>query len=163
MNSNFSLLGYSALLGKVALIAVVGMTGCNQAQPTAASSTLDAQPVQLLKEPVALAALNVGTREHIDMTVKPQSYFAPADPLIVSVSTRGVAEAATIRIALTFQDSQKYADMKQTVQLTGPRITNFKLARNSPWPIGRYMAEVWIDGKRITGQPVEVVEKPPNT
>lgn len=143
--------------------ALLAASACSErAQPAQGAGTvLDPEPVQMITDPIRIQAVNLGKRARADLSVEATTLFGPDDPIIAAVSTVGRSDAATLRVRLVYRDGVAYADLKQTVRAEGPRITAFRFPRDTPWPIGRYVAEVSLDGKQQVRQSIEVLERAP--
>ena len=143
-----------------ALVATQAHAGCKKdADETVATTT----PPPVANEPAplppaqpdpALAALNVtavtlGTEAGADMKIAtPMTTFTPQDPIVVSIDTDGAASNAEITAKLVYEDGQAAGEESQTVNTTGAETTNVTFNNANPWPTGKYMVEVWIDGTK---------------
>ena len=145
----------SQLTAAFALMIAVAttLTACNRPGP---ATSQDSASVALPARPVIVFAFNVTTAVTDDQSIKPMTLFAPTDTLIASVHTRGAAPKVDLSAKLIYQDGQVYGEQAQAIHPTGPVTTNFPVPRETPWPRGRYVVDIGLNGKRVVQQPIEV-------
>jgi hypothetical protein len=140
-----------------ALVAVLAVAGCKKkeepaATPPPAAETPAPAPAPAPEATPAPAALSVtgvtlGTEAGPDKKIAaPTTTFKPADKILVSVATDGSATNADVSVKLVYQDGQTAGEEKQTLNTTGAETTNFEFTKTSPWPTGKYKAEVTANG-----------------
>lgn len=149
-----------------ALLATVALAGCkkkedtadNNAQPAAPVATAPAEPAapqpMTAAAPVSVSAVTVGKTAAADKSVAPVALFAPKDIIIVSFRTDGTANNVNTGVKLTYQDGQVAGEKTQALNTSGPDTTNVTFENANGWPVGKYRAEVTVDGQ-AAGTPQE--------
>lgn len=152
----------------VALLGSVALVGCKKNEPavdttaTPAADTTPAAPAPMTGAPppmaeaaaVNVSSVTVGKTAAADKSVATAALFAPQDEIIVSVRTDGTANNANVGVKLTFQDGQVAGEQSATLNTTGAETTNVSFKNANGWPVGKYRAEVMVDG-RAAGTPQE--------
>jgi hypothetical protein len=72
--------------------------------------------------------------------------FAATDTIYASVATEGSASGATLTARWTFEDGQTVDETTQTINSTGPAVTEFHISKPDGWPAGRYRVEILLNG-----------------
>lgn len=141
-----------------ALIASLALAGCNRdveedttAMTPPMTTPAPLPPADPMPSPMPTAlnvtSVTLGTAAGADNRItSPVASFGTGDDIIVSVATDGAASNATVAAKLLFQDGQVAGEESQTVNTTGPAITNITFSNANPWPAGTYKAEIWING-----------------
>jgi hypothetical protein len=104
--------------------------------------------------PVSVSAVTVGKTAAADKSVAPVALFAPKDIIIVSFRTDGTANNVNTGVKLTYQDGQVAGEKTQALNTSGPDTTNVTFENANGWPVGKYRAEVTVDGQ-AAGTPQE--------
>ncbi|WP_282247014.1 hypothetical protein [Stenotrophomonas sp. PS02300] len=149
-----------------AALATVALVGCkkkedtadNNAQPATPVATTPAEPAapqpMTAAAPVSVSAVTVGKTAAADKSVAPVALFAPKDIIIVSFRTDGTANNVNTGVKLTYQDGQVAGEKTQALNTSGPDTTNVTFENANGWPVGKYRAEVTVDGQ-AAGTPQE--------
>ena len=149
-----------------AALATVALVGCkkkedtadNNAQPATPVATTPAEPAapqpMTAAAPVSVSAVTVGKTAAADKSVAPVALFAPKDIIIVSFRTDGTANNVNTGVKLTYQDGQVAGEKTQAINTSGPDTTNVTFENANGWPVGKYRAEVTVDGQ-AAGTPQE--------
>jgi len=103
---------------------------------------------------VSVSAVTVGKTAAADKSVAPAALFSPKDDIIVSVKTDGAANNVNVGAKLTFQDGQVAGEQNAALNTSGAETTNVTFKNAKGWPVGKYRAEVMVDGK-AAGTPQE--------
>lgn len=111
---------------------------------------------------LSFSALDVGNAVDNDQTVRPTTMFVPTDKIIASVRTKGAAKDLPVAAKLiAMANGQALGELSQKVTTTGAATTNLEFGQATPWPVGRYVVEVAINGKLEGRQEIEVREQLP--
>ena len=153
----------AALLGSVALV------GCKKKEEStdtnaapAATAPAEPAPAPMTGAPppmaaasaVAVSSVTVGKSAAADKSVATAALFAPKDIIIVSFRTDGTANNVNTGVKLTYQDGQVAGEKTQALNTSGPDTTNVTFENANGWPVGKYRAEVTVDGQ-AAGTPQE--------
>ena len=135
----------------VALAGAVALVGCKKKEETVVAPAPAPAPVSA-PAPAPLAAVTVssvtvGTTAAADKSVAPASVIGAKDKIIVSVRTDGTASNANVGAKLTYQDGQVAGEQSATLNTSGAETTNIEFTKATPWPAGKYRAEVTVDGQ----------------
>lgn len=152
----------SALM--IAVVGAVALVGCKKKEEEAAPTPppVAAAPAPMVESapaaPVlAVTAVTVGNAAAADMSVAPVAVLAAKDKIIVSVKTSGTASNVPVAAKLTYQDGQVAGEQSATLNATDTGTTNIEFTKATPWPAGKYTADVTVDGKAAgTQQQFEV-------
>jgi hypothetical protein len=97
---------------------------------------------------VTVASATLGSAVGADKRVSAATEsFAKNDTIYVSIATNG-SGTATIKSRWTYNSGGKWVPVKedvQTVQATGPAVTEFHIAKPDGWPTGDYQVEVLVN------------------
>ena len=153
------------LRGRLYLLVLAGgalsALGCKkQAAPPAESGSTDTAavaPAPAAPEAFAISEVSLGKAIGTDKRVaSPTTTFGPKDTIYASVATTGAAPSKTLTAKWTFQDGQTVKEGSETIAPTGPAVTEFHLAKKTPWPVGKYKVEISADGAPATTKDFEV-------
>ena len=151
----------SALM--IAVIGAVALVGCKKKEEEVAPPPpVAAAPAPMVESapaaPVlAVTAVTVGNAAAADLSVAPVAVLAAKDKIIVSVKTSGTAANVPVAAKLTYQDGQTAGEQSATLNATDVGTTNIEFTKATPWPAGKYTADVTVDGKAAgTPQQFEV-------
>lgn len=150
-----------------ALVASMALAGCKKKEEPAvvAPPPVASEPAPMPAEPapmpvpanINVVSVDLGTMAGADMKIaQPTSTFAAKDKIIVSIGTEGTASNAELAAKLTFQDGKTAGEQKQALNATGPGITNIEFTNANPWPVGKYKAEVALNGAVVQSRDFEV-------
>jgi len=154
----------AALLGSVALVgckkkeestdSTAAPAATAPAEPAAPAPMTGAPPPMAEAAAVSVSAVTVGKTAAADESVAPAALFSPKDDIIVSVKTDGAANNVNVGAKLTFQDGQVAGEQNAALNTSGAETTNVTFKNAKGWPVGKYRAEVMVDGK-AAGTPQE--------
>lgn len=152
-----------------ALVASMALAGCKKKEEPAvmtpppeamapAPAPMPAEPAPMpVPSSINVVSVDLGTMAGADMKIaQPTSTFAAKDKIIVSIGTEGTASNAELAAKLTFQDGQTAGEQKQALNATGPGTTNIEFTNANPWPVGKYKAEVALNGAVVQSRDFEV-------
>jgi len=139
----------------LALVAVLG-SACKKeapAPPPAAEVTPPAPPAQ-----PAVTRIELGSSVGADKRVlAPRTSFGVKDSIIASVYTENTAPNSTLTAKWTFKTGQTVDSTSQTVAAS-PGITEFHIVKKTPWPVGRYKVEIFLNGTPAGSQEFDVAK-----
>ncbi len=148
----------SALI--LALAGTLALAGCKKKEeavvdPNATSPAADSAPAAdappaadaAVASAVSVSSIAVGNTAGADKAVSPLATLATSDKIIVSVKTNGAATSVPLAVKLTYQDGQTAGEQSTTLTTTGADTTNVEFAKPDGWPVGKYKAEVTVDGQ----------------
>jgi len=96
----------------------------------------------------AVAAISLGRAIGADKRVTvPDTTFAPADTIYVSVATTGESPSVNLAARWTHERGQRVDSTGRTIAPSGPAQTEFHVVRPSGLPPGRYRVEILVDGE----------------
>lgn len=151
----------SALM--IAVVGAVALVGCKKKEEEVAPPPpVAAAPAPMVESAPAAPALavtsvTVGNAAAADLSVAPVAVLAAKDKIIVSVKTSGTASNVPVGAKLTYQDGQVAGEQSATLNATDAGTTNIEFTKATPWPAGKYTADVTVDGKAAgTPQQFEV-------
>ncbi|HET9768202.1 MAG TPA: hypothetical protein VFS60_15215 [Thermoanaerobaculia bacterium] len=92
-----------------------------------------------------VASVTLGTAVGADKRVTaPVEVFVPSDTIYASVETTG-AGPATLRAHWSFVRGDQTATVDDTtIQIAGPGVSEFHVAKPSGWPPGDYKVEIFL-------------------
>ena len=137
----------------LALMAV-GLAACKKETPPAPAP---APPPPASTAPAPAAAVTVssatlGKSVGADKRVaNATDAFAKGDTIYVSIATSG-SGTATIKSRWTFTSGGKTVPVKedtQTIQATGPSVTEFHVSKPDGWPAGDYQVEILVNDQSV--------------
>ena len=156
-----------------ALLGTLAITGCKKkpeevAAPTPAPAETAPAPAPMEPAPAAPAAAKVSVTS-VDLgngigsdkkVTAPMTTFSPKDTVYASVSTAtpdpAVAAPAKLAVRWTFQDGQVVNEEARDISFTGPGVTAFQISKPDGWPVGKYKADVSIDGTSVQSKEFEI-------
>lgn len=124
----------------------------------AASSTAKAASADTFR----VASLTLGTA--IDtgyaVTAPATRFSADTHTIYASIATTGQTQSATLEVRWRYLEGKGVLvnDLSQTVTTNGPAITTFEVQNPNRWPLGKYVAEISLDGKPVAQQGFEVTD-----
>lgn len=146
-------------LSSVLMLAVVGaaaLTGCKKKEETAMTPEPAPAPAPMaepapapMASAVSVTSVTVGNAVGADMSVAPMAMLGAKDKIIVSVKTSGTANNVNLAAKLMYQDGQVAGEQSAMLNTTDTGTTNLEFTKASPWPAGKYTAEVMVDGKAV--------------
>lgn len=151
----------SALM--IAVVGAVALVGCKKKEeevappPPVAAAPAPMVESALAAPVLAVTSVTVGNAAAADLSVAPVAVLAAKDKIIVSVKTSGTASNVPVAAKLTYQDGQVAGEQSATLNATDAGTTNIEFTKATPWPAGKYTADVTVDGKAAgTQQQFEV-------
>ncbi len=108
--------------------------------------------------PLRVSDIQVGKAVGSDKKVGNQTTsFGVRDTMYVSVITDGAAKDAKITTKWTFNGTKVVKESSQTISPTGgTTATEFHIDKTTPWPKGKYVVEVILNGVSAGTKDLEV-------
>ncbi len=138
----------------VALAGTVALAGCKKKEEAVAPAPVVTEPapapapVEPAPAPVSATSVTVGNSAAADKSVAAVSTFGVKDKIIVSVKTDAATPAnAAIDAKLTYQDGQVAGQQTANVKAEDAGTTNVEFTKATPWPAGKYMVDVTVNGQ----------------
>lgn len=149
-------LRYAILLASL-LAVTVSACGKKEAPPPAAPAPAPAPtaaPAQPVPPPqpaaVAVTNVNLGNAIGADKRVAAAiESFAKNDTIYAAVETQG-SGTTTLKAKWTYHKGDKVAlvnESSQTINATGPAVSEFHISKPDGWPVGDYQVEIIQDDK----------------
>ncbi|MEO8001042.1 MAG: hypothetical protein ABI644_04145 [Arenimonas sp.] len=96
---------------------------------------------------IMVAAVNLGTAVGADQKVTAASTtFGIKDVIYAAVDTKNAAKNAALAAKWTFEDGQVVHEESSNISPEGDVTSNFKLANDKAWPVGKYKVEISLNG-----------------
>jgi hypothetical protein len=106
-----------------------------------------APPPAPVAAPVSVASVSLGTAVGADQKVTTASTtFGTKDVIYAAVDTKNAGKGVALAAKWTFQDGQTVHEEPVTISPEGDATTNFKLANDKAWPVGKYKVEIMLNG-----------------
>jgi hypothetical protein len=141
--------------GLVALVAAATLTSaCKKADNAtpAADSSAAMEPIAML----AVSSVDLGKAIDAERrVVEGTDDFGTRDTIYASVATTG-SGSGTLTADWTFEDGQVVEHSEQSVAASGPAVTEFHIAKSTPWPAGNYKVVIMLDGREVGSKDFEV-------
>lgn len=103
---------------------------------------------------IMVSAVNLGTAVGTDQKVTAASTsFGVKDVIYAAVDTKNASSNAALAAKWTFQDGQTVNEESTSIMPSGDATTNFKLASDKAWPVGKYKVEIMLNG--VSAQSVD--------
>ncbi len=140
----------------LAVSTVLALAGCKKtADDTATAAGTATAPAPMSEAPatapttapVTVSGVAVGNSAAADKSVAPVATLKPSDTIIVSVKTDGSAADTSIGARLTYQDGQVAGEESASLNTAGAETTNIEFTNPAGWPVGKYRAEVTVNGQ----------------
>lgn len=134
---------------------VLGLAGCKKEAPPPPPPPAPAPAPKVEAPPPAPAVVSVGNitlGKAIGADKKVTAAtdtFAKGDTIYASIETTG-SGTATLKAKWTFHKGDKAADVSEatdTLNATGPAVTEFHVSKPSGWPPGDYQVEIFLGDK----------------
>lgn len=148
-----------------ALVATLALAGCKKKEEVAMTpAPVASEPAPMLPAepmpaamPASVVSVDLGSAVGADNKVTAMmSTFSAKDTIYTSVTTDGNASNAPLTVKWTFQDGQQVGTETKTLNTTGPTTTEFHASKPSGWPVGKYKAEVSLNGAVAQSRDFEV-------
>lgn len=137
-------------LAAAALLAA-GLASCKKESPPAPAPAPAPSPTTTAPAPAAavtVSSATLGKSVGADKKVSAATdSFAKNDTIYVSVATTG-SGTATVKSRWTYNSAGKWVPVKedtQTIQATGPSVTEFHVSKPDGWPTGEYQVEILVN------------------
>jgi hypothetical protein len=148
------------------LAAAVAIFACSKPPPPSPPPPPPAQPAPPPPPPAPafkVARMDLGRAVGIDKQVTaPADNFGPKDTIYLSVVTDGLAPAVVLRAKWTYGPKGLLVkDSSESIASLGPKATDFILTKSTPWPLGKYTVELFVDDKSAGSKQFDVVAKMP--
>jgi hypothetical protein len=139
----------------IAASLVLALSACKKEAPP---EVAPAAPAPAAVEPVAppppaapaeimVAAVNLGTAVGADQKVTAASTsFGAKDVIYAAVDTKNASSNAALAAKWTYQDGQTVHEESTNIAPTADATTNFKIANDKGWPVGKYKVEISLNG-----------------
>ena len=150
MKSTFPLRASFAAL----IVAASLSTACKKADNTtpAADSSPTMEPAATLQ----VTTVDLGRAINAERRVTAGTDdFSSRDTIYASVATTGSGNG-TLAAHWTFEDGQVVEHSEQSVAATGPAVTEFHIAKSTPWPAGKYRVVISLNGREVSSKDFEV-------
>ncbi|MGH8049618.1 MAG: hypothetical protein ACREPB_03050 [Arenimonas sp.] len=96
---------------------------------------------------VTVTAVNLGTSVGADQKVTAATTtFGTKDVIYAAIDTQNAAKDVALAAKWTFQDGQTVHEESTMISPEGNATTNFKLANDKGWPVGKYKVEISLNG-----------------
>ena len=96
---------------------------------------------------ITVVAVNLGTTVGADQKVTvPSTTFGSKDVIYAAVDTQNAAKEVFMSAKWTYQDGQVVHEEGTTISPEGNATSNFKLANDKAWPLGKYKVEITLNG-----------------
>lgn len=130
------------------LVVVMATLGaCKRSAPPPEADVATPAPTMQAPPVFEVRTIEIGKGMTADKHVgTPTTTFGLRDTIYASVVTEGSAPSKTITARWTYQTGQVVKEMTETIAPTGPAVTEFHIAKNTAWPIGKYKVEILVDG-----------------
>jgi len=73
--------------------------------------------------------------------------FVPSDTIFAMIKTEGSIPKVELKARWTYEDGQVVNEGARTIELTGPAVTEFHIAKPSGLPTGKYKFELTANGE----------------
>jgi len=147
----------------VAVSLTLALSACKKEAP------VEVAPAPVIVEPaiaptvaptpaaVTVTAVNLGTAVGADQKVtSATTTFGTKDVIYAAVDTQNAAKDVALAAKWTFQDGQTVNEESTTISPEGNATTNFKLANDKGWPVGKYKVEISLNGTSAQSVDFEV-------
>jgi hypothetical protein len=155
------LLRNSRALGLAALsVTLLATAACGKKDTAPAVDSVATAPAAPAPAPVlTVSSVTLGKRIGADKmvaTADTASVFARRDTIYASVMHEGAPPSATLAARWTFQSGQVVDSTSQTINPTGPGMTEFHISKATAWPTGNYKVEILLDGASVSTKEFQI-------
>lgn len=140
--------GFTALIVAASLSAA-----CKKADNTTPAA--DSSPAM---ETAVLAVTSIDLGRSIDAERRVSGTtddFSTRDTIYASIATSG-SGSGVLTAHWTFEDGQVVEHSEQNVAASGPAVTEFHIAKSTPWPTGKYKVVFTLNGREVGSKDFEV-------
>jgi hypothetical protein len=116
-------------------------------------------PAEPMPTPAAVSVVSVdlgkaiGADNKVDAAI---TTFAPKDTIYTVVMTDGTAANAPLMVTWTAPDGSQVASETKMLNTTGPATTEFHATKPDGFPVGKYKADVSLNGAVVQSREFEV-------
>jgi len=145
-----------ALLPIVLLIAAAA---CGKKDDTTLADTSTIAPApSAVPAALRVSSIDTGKGLNADKTLRDNTDdFGVRDTIYVSVKTDGASSGSKLAAKWTFQDGQTVGESTQDIAPTGGEaVHEFRLAKATAWPAGKYKVEIILDGTSAGSKDFEI-------
>jgi hypothetical protein len=146
-----------------ALVASLALAGCKKKEetvitpPPAASEPAPMPPAEPMPAAVSVVSVDLGKAVGADNKVDAAiTTFAPKDTIYTVVMTDGTAANAPLMVTWTAPDGSQVASETKMLNTTGPATTEFHATKPDGFPVGKYKADVSLNGAVVQSREFEV-------
>jgi hypothetical protein len=145
---------FSLRAGLAALIVAASLSAaCKKADNTTPAA--DSSPAM---ETAALSVTSIDLGRSIDAERRVTGStddFSTRDTIYASIATSG-SGTGRLTAHWTFEDGQVVEHSEQNVAASGPAVTEFHIAKSTPWPAGKYKVVFTLNGREVGNKEFEV-------
>ena len=146
-------LGFTTL--SVALLATAACSKKETAPAIDSVAAAPAAPAPVLTVTSVVLGKRIGADKMV-AAADTASVFTPRDSIYASVMHDGAPASANLGARWSFQTGQVVDSSAQTINPTGPGMTEFHITKATPWPAGKYKVEILLDGAMVSTKEFEV-------
>ena len=141
--------------GLAALIVAASLTAaCKKADN--ATPAADSSPAMEPAATLEVTTVDLGRAINAEKRVTASADdFGVRDTIYASVATSGTGNG-TLTAHWTFQDGQVVEHSEQSVVASGPAVTEFHIAKDTPWPAGNYKVVISLNGREVSSKDFEI-------
>ena len=141
--------------GLLALVTAASLTAaCKKADNTTPAA--DSSPAMEPAAALMVASVDLGKAIDAERRVtNGTDDFGTRDTIYASVATTGNGNG-TLTAHWTFEDGQVVEHSEQSVAASGPAVTEFHIAKSTPWPAGKYKVAISLNGREVSSKDFEV-------
>ena len=138
------------------VILAAGLAACKKDPPAAPAPAPAPPPASTAPAPapaaVSVTSATLGKSVGADKNVSAAAdSFAKGDTIYVSLATTG-SGTATVKARWTYMSGGKSVPVKedsQTIQASGPSVTEFHVSKPDGWPAGDYQVEILLNDQSV--------------
>jgi len=144
------------------LLTMLALAACGPKDAPNQDSLTQAQAAGTVTE-FKVAEVQMGKAIGADMKVTTAAtQFMPRDTIYLSVSTTGVAQDASLMLMVSSvtdpADTLNTVHDNKTISPSGPSVTEFHFAKPAGFKVGKYKAEVFLNGGFADVKEFEVIK-----
>lgn len=141
-------------------VALLASAACSKKETAPAIDSVAAAPAAPAPAPMlTVTTVVLGKRIGADKMVAAAdtaTVFAPRDTIYASVMHDGAPASANLGARWSFHTGQMVDSSTQTINPTGPGMTEFHISKATAWPAGKYKVEILLDGATVSTKEFEV-------
>ena len=147
-------------------VAMLAVTACKKGDTADSSSTNPPAMAPVPTPPPAATAISIFTGRRIGDNKQisdSTSMFRVRDTMYVVVTTANTPSGGNMMARWKYETGQVVDSIMQQVDKTDSThtttVTEFHIAKATPWPAGKYTVDITLDGRNIGTKNLEVVMK----